>query len=660
LNTSARPGDIGDAALARVESLLSSDPAQAEAEAGRLVAANPRNAMARLFQGIARRLLGNPAGAIEVLEPLCASAPNAPLPHLQLGLALRETGRKEAAVGPMRRAVAMKPDFSDAWLALADLLHETGDAEGADQAFGQYIEHASRDFPEATAALSENRTADAETFLRAHLKHNPTDVRALCMLADVALRHARYDSAEALLQRCLQLAPSYRAARHNYALVLMRREKPAEALSEVERLLASDPEDSGLLSLKAATLQRLGDYEAAIAVYEDILATQPDEPGIWASLGHTLRTVGRLETCIEAYRKAAALAPDFGEAYWNLANLKTFRFTEPEVEAMRTQLAQPDLGQEHRIGFNFAIGKALEDRGAFEDSFRHYAEGNRLRRRKLNYDADEVSGYVRRCKALFTPEFFVQRTGYGDPSSDPIFIVGLPRSGSTLVEQILASHSAVEGTMELSHIDDLAKSLAGRAQGDARYFDLLSDIGEDESRELGSSYLQRVRVQRREGTPLFIDKTPNNFLHLALIHLILPGARIVDVRRHPIACGWSVFRHLFARGHHFSYSLEDIGRYYRDYVALMTHFDAVLPGRVHRIVYESLVDDTEDEIRRLLDHCGLPFEESCLKFFDNPRAVSTPSSEQVRRPIFRDARDQWRNFEPWLEPLKRELERAGL
>ncbi|HEX7060830.1 MAG TPA: sulfotransferase [Woeseiaceae bacterium] len=649
-------------ALARIEALLASDPALAEREAGLLLAADPGNAMARLFQGIARRLLGQPAAAIEVLEPLTQSAPQAPLPHLQLGLALREAGRKEAAAEAIRRAVAVKPDFADGWLALADLLVSMDDRQGADRAFGRYIEHSANDpgLREIAQALSENRTADAEAALRAHLQQHPTDVRATAMLAEVALRHGHYEAAERLLASCLELAPSYRQARHNYAVVLMRREKPNAALAEIDRLLIGEPDGAELKNLKAATLQRMGEYARAVEVYEDILARRPAEQNVWASLGHALRTLGRMDEAVRAYRKATTLKPDFGEAWWNLANLKTYRFSDADLEAMRAQLARAELGSDDRLGFHFALGKALEDQGRYEESFRQYAEGNRLRREKIQYDPGELSAYVAQAKALFTPDFFAARAGWGDPSDAPVFVVGLPRSGSTLVEQILASHSAVEGTMELTHIADIVRSLAEAPRGGKDYPDVLADLDASRARELGAAYLERASVQRKAGAPRFIDKTPANFLHIPLIALILPNARIVDVRRRPMACGFSIFKHLFAHGQPFAYRLEDIAAHYRDYVDLMGHFDAVLPGRVHRMAYESLVTDTETAIRRLLEFCGLPFEEACLRFFENPRAVSTPSSEQVRRPIFSEALEHWRHYAPWLDPLARELERAGL
>ncbi len=613
--------------------------------------------MALLFQGIARRLMGNPVSAVEILSPLCERWADAPLAHLQLGLALRASGANEEAVRSMRRAVAIKADFSDGWLALADLLTAMGNVAGADQAFGMYIRHSARDpsLAEPAAALRENRTADAEALLRRHLERHPTDVCALYMLADVAVRQARPGDAEALLKRCLELAPSYRLARHNYAVVLMRQDKPTDALREADRLLAEEPANSAYQNLRAAILMRLAEYEEAAKVYEHVLGGHPEQPRVWASLGHVLRMLGRREQCLAAYRKAIALAPDFGEAYWNLANLKTLQITDPELEAMRAQLEKPDLGTEDRIHFHFATGKALEDRDEFPESFRHYAEGNRLRRQTVRYNADDLTDLVRRSRALFTQAFFAARAGWGASAADPIFIVGLPRAGSTLVEQILASHSAVEGTMELPHIKGIAKSLAERAGGPAKYPDVLASLRDEEFRDLGQAYLEGTRVQRKRGTPFFLDKMPNNFMHAGLIHLIMPNARIIDVRRHPLACGISVFKHSFAHGQYFSYSLEDIGRYYQDYVELMAHFEGVLPGRLHRVNYESLVTDTESEIRRLLDYCGLLFEQSCLSFYENRRAVSTPSSEQVRTPIFREALGHWRHYESWLDPLKAEL-----
>ena len=419
-------------------------------------------------------------------------------------------------------------------------------------------------------------------------------------------------------------------------------------------MLADEPNNPDLRKLRAATLVRLREYGESIEICESLLDEDPSQITVWTSLGHMLKSVGRREDSVNAYRKAIALAPQFGEPYWSLANLKTFKFTEPELKAMRTHLARPNLSDEDRIHFYFAIGKALEDRAEFAESFRHYTEGNRIRRKHRHYNAAELSDHVHRCIALFTPEFFADRVSWGASTPEPIFILGLPRTGSTLVEQILSSHSGVEGTMELPDIAAIAKSLDEWKPGPdgPKYPEVLATMEEDALRELGRAYIEHTRVQRKLGTPFYIDKMPNNFTHVGLIHLILPNARIIDVRRHPLACGLSLFKEHFARAQNFSYDLEDIGRYYRDYVELMAHFDAVLPGRVHRIIYEALVNDTETEVRRLLHYCELPFEKACLQFYKNERAVSTASSEQVRSPIFRGGIDHWRHYEPWLDPLK--------
>jgi tetratricopeptide (TPR) repeat protein len=547
----------------------------------------------------------------------------------------------------------------DAWLALADHLTAVGDTEGADAAYARHIRSATKDprLLAPAAALVENKIPEAEALLREHLKRCPTDVAALRMLAEVAARLRRYPDAQALLERCLELAPGFEAARHNYATVLNRQGKAAAALPHVEQLLAREPRNPGYRNLRAAVLANLGDYAGSAAVYAGVLQEFPQQPKVWMSYGHSLKTSGRVAEAVEAYRRAIEMGPNLGEAYWSLANLKTYRFSAADVLAMRNALTRNDLTDEDRLHFEFSLGKALEDEASYEESFTHYAKGNGIRRKSHPYSADENSSFVRRSQALFTREFFAERAGCGAQAGDPIFILGLPRSGSTLLEQILASHSLVEGTMELPDIPQIARELAaGNGRGDeGTFFQAVAALTSAQLRTLGERYLDGTRVLRKSAAPFFIDKMPNNCLYVGLIHLILPNARIIDARRHPLACCFSCFKQHFARGQNFTYGLEDLGRYYRDYVELMAHFDAVLPGRVHRISYEVMVADTEVEVRRLLAHCGLPFEEGCLKFYENERAVRTASSEQVRQPIFREAVDHWRHYERWLEPLKAAL-----
>jgi tetratricopeptide (TPR) repeat protein len=655
----ADPVGTVEVALAHATRLLETDPARAIEQAGEILKAAPNHPLALLVLGAAHRACGNFESALEILGPLSESQPNWAAAHYELGRALGSAGQGEAAIVELRRAVALKPDLPDAWRALGDHLTALDDTAGADAAYAQHIRASTKDprLLEAAVALCDNRIAPAEALLREHLKKHPTDVAAIRMLAEVAGRLGRYGDAELLLARCLELAPSFHAARHNYALVLHRQNRSAEALREVNRLLAADPRNPGFRNLQATILGRIGEYPQALEIFAGVLAEYPNQAKVWMSYGHALKAAGRQEESISAYRKCIELAPAFGEAYWSLANLKTFRFTPSEVEAMRAQVERQGLSHEDRWHFHFSIGKALEDSGSFADSFTHYAKGNELRRAAIRYDAEENATHVRRSKATFTRHFFEERTGFGSDAADPIFIVGLPRAGSTLLEQILSSHSAVEGTMELPDIISLAKMLSGRKTRSeaSRYPEVLAELTADRLRALGEQYLSQTRIQRKTDAPFFIDKMPNNWAHVGLIHLILPRAKIIDARRHPLGCCFSGFKQHFARGQAFSYSLDDIGRYYCDYVELMAHFDAVLPGRVHRVIYEALVDDTEAEIRRLLAYCNLPFEEKCLRFYETERAVRTASSEQVRQPIFRDGVDQWRNFEPWLEPLKRAL-----
>ena len=529
--------------------------------------------------------------------------------------------------------------------ARADHLHE--DAERLELAA---IEASIGDarLIEAGVALAEGDLRVAEQVLRPLLRDDPFDVAAIRMMAELAGRLGRYRDAEALLRRALELAPAFKPARANLATVLHRQNKPTEALAELDRLLDDDPGNPGHANLKAAALGRLGEFEEAIALYETVLEKAGDQPKIWMSYGHVLKTVGRQADSIAAYRRAAQIRPALGEVWWSLANLKTVRFDDADVAAMEAALADPDLGDDDRLHLHFALGKALEERGSAAASFDHYARGNAIRREQLPYDPADTEDQVARAKSIYTMDFYAARTGWGCPAPDPIFILGMPRAGSTLIEQILASHSQVEGTMELPDIPALAARIGSGNRP-------VGDLGADEVRALGEEYLDRTRVQRKTDRPFFIDKLPNNWAHIGLIKLILPNAKIVDARRHPLASCFSNFKQHFARGQSFTYGLADVGRYYAAYVALMAHFDRVLPGAIHRVIYEQLVDDTDTQIRALLAGMGLPFEDACLRFWETERAVRTASSEQVRRPINREGLEPWLPFDAWLDPLKAAL-----
>ena len=659
MSNETKPGNEVDVALQRVSALLRSDPALAVREAKAILRVAPGQPVAALFLAMALRQLGDLQGALAILEPLSRRQQEAAAVQYELGVTLGLAGRRDAALASLRRAVKLKPDLGKAWRLIADHLMESGDPAGADAAWASYVAvtTAGPQLLAPATALIEGRLADAERLLRTHLVRQPDDAAALRMLADLAMRARRWDDAGALLERCLTCAPGFAAARHDLAVVRHEQHRHDDALAELDRLLVTEPRNPAYLNLKANVLGRAGDHVRAIETFEAVLADYPSNPRIWVAYGDALKTAGRTDDGIAAYRRSLALAPGFGEAWWSLANLKTVHFAAADLAAMQSQLARSDISTDDRLHLHFALGKALEDAAQFAASFTHYAEANRLRRATIAYDAAATTRYVQHARALFTARFFESRGGWGCATEDPIFVVGLPRSGSTLVEQILASHGAVEGTMELPEVMDIARSLATRTGPSAAsgYPDVLARLDAAELAALGEDYLRRTRLHRRSGTPRFIDKMPNNWMHVGLIHLMLPNARIIDVRREPMACGWSCFRQHFARGQYFTYSLEDIGRYYRDYVELMAHFDTVLPGRVFHLRYERLVEDTESEVRRLLAHCGLPFEPACLNFHETARAVATATSEQVRRPIYREALDQWRHFEPWLKPLGQAL-----
>ena len=646
-----------EVALAHAERLLDTDPGLAAEQAGEILRVVGDHPAAWLILANAQALRGRPQQALEILGPLAAAQPRSARVQFAHGRTLAATGRIGDGVAAMRRALALKPDLPGAWLALADLLMASDDTAAAAAAYAGHVRHSTRD-PEllaAATALCEQRIPEAEALLRAHLRRSPTDVAAIRMLAEVAARLGRDDDAEALLARCLELAPTFHAARQNHALLLNRSNRPGEALAQADALLAIEPDNAGYLNLKAAILSRIGDADQAIALYERILAAHPHLPGLWTSYGHALKTAGFQPRAIDAYRRAIAVDPGHGEAYWSLANLKTFRFDAADVAQMQRQLARTDLDADARHHFEFALAKGMEDMGDYAASFRHYLAGNTLRKATAFHAPEDITARMHRACEVYSREFFDQRTGCGSHAADPIFVVGLPRAGSTLIEQILSSHSQVEGTMELPEIISITKMLRQRVPDAKSYHDVLAALPAGELRALGEQYLERTRIHRRAGAPFFIDKMPNNFAHVGLIQLALPNARIIDARRHPLACCLSGFKQHFARGQNHTYDLNHLGRYYRDYVALMAHFDAVLPGRIHRVIYERMVDDTETEVRRLLDYCGLPFEDGCLRFFENPRAVRTASSEQVRQPIYRDGVDHWRHFEPWLGPLKEAL-----
>lgn len=655
------PDPVPDAAVtvegevARLRALQREGRHAAALEGARaLVRDLPENRDARLAEAVSLRHLGRIAEALAALDVLERRHPRFSRLHEERGMnrvALRDA---PGAIAALLTAVNINPALPASWSMLEGLYRLTGEADHAATARAHVdtLRALPGEVVAATALFSDGDLAPAEAIVRAHLLRHGDHPEAMRLLAKIGLARDVLDDAEVLLEAVLRLAPDHRAARHEYAQTLVRRHKHLQARGEIERLLAQDPLDLDHRSLAATVAVGLGEHERAIALYRDLLAEAPDSADLKLWLGHALKTVGRVDEAVEAYRGAAAARPDFGDAYWSLANLKVYRFTEAEMARMREAEAAPDTAPEDRWHLAFALGKALEDREAFEESWRFYTRGDALKREGGRYRPELMEENTRAQQRVCTRAFFEARRGWGAPAPDPIFIVGLPRAGSTLIEQILASHPQVEGTQELPFVQGVVLDLQGRTPGPdgPRYPGGLADLGAEDLARLGRRYLAEASAYRT-GRPFFIDKMPNNFRHLGLIHLMLPNARIIDARREPMACCFSNLKQLFAQGQEFTYGVEDIARYYRTYVELMRHWDEALPGRVLRVDHEAVIDDLEGQVRRLLDFCGLEFDAACVDFHKTRRSVRTPSSEQVRRPIFRDGLDQWRRYAPWLGPL---------
>ncbi|HEY1725075.1 MAG TPA: sulfotransferase [Steroidobacteraceae bacterium] len=632
--------------------------AQALQAADALLQSVPENRDVLYLRAVSQRLLGDIAGALDTLARLERLHPRFSGLYQERGHC--HVARKQApeAIDAFLRAVNLNPALPASWRLLESLYRMSGRHVEAAQA-AEHVRTLQRLAPEVVAAsalFSDGELPLAEARIRAYLLQHGQDVEAMRLLARIGIERGVLDDAQLLLEGVLGLAPDYRPARFEYTQVLLDRHLYQQALEQAQQLLASEPEDRRARTLQASASVGLGLHEQALDLYRALLpgAQQPAE--LHLSIAHSLKTLGRGSEAVEHYRRAAAVRADFGDAYWSLANLKTYGFEDAELERMRAAEATPGISAVDRYHLCFALGKAFEDRQRYESSFDYYARGNALKRTESHYRPESMELNTRLQIATCTPALFARHAQAGAHAPDPIFIVGLPRSGSTLIEQILASHSQVEGTQELADVPRIVASLQGRESNAStpRYPGVLASMAEAEFTGLGGKYLHDTRIFRRD-KPHFIDKMPNNFRHVGLIQLMLPQARIIDARREPMACCFGNFKQLFAHGQEFSYSIEDIARYYRTYLELMRHWDAVLPGRVLRIQYEDLVDDLAGNVRRLLDYCGLAFESACIEFHKTARSVRTASSEQVRQPLYREGLEQWRHYESWLGPLREVL-----
>jgi tetratricopeptide (TPR) repeat protein len=651
---------LSPAARAQLWEILDSDPASVRVQADALANAAPGNAEIALLGAASRRRLGDIEGAHTVLRPLMAKATKTPVTWFEWGSILTEMEDETNAVAALERAVLRDPGFAGAWRALGDLFMVLGAGPSAGQAYAGAARAETRDprLAAAAAALTDGRADVAERLLKAHVRQFPADIRAQRLLAEAAIRVGRAAEAEAVLENVLRVAPGFGAARHTLAVLLYAQRRFGAARPHFKHLLGVVPHQPSLRAMLGACCVETGDFAAAVLIYEQMLATFRDRPKVWLFYGHALTTLGREDDAAQAYRACLRLVPQrSASVYLSLADLKTSPFTDAEIDAMRHALGSAATKAADAAQLHYALGRALEQRATYAEAFDHFAQGARLRRAAITYDADRTTASVTAAKSVFTRDFFAARRDAGDPSPAPIFIVGLPRSGSTLVEQILASHQQVEGTSELKEVGEIVAELRDiRPAEDLPA--IIAGLDEAALRRLGERYLNNTWQVRRAGRAYFTDKMPDNFLHIGLIQLILPQARIIDVRRGAMASGLAAYKQYFQvkqSGQDYTYDLTEIGRYYRDYVTLMAHFDEALPGRVYRVHYEDLVRDTEAQVRTLLDYCALPFDPACLRHWETPRAVQTPSAQQVRRPIFRDGLDHWRHYEPWLGPLREAL-----
>jgi len=624
--------------------LLAANPARAEARAQEILEQKPGNRTALLLLGAALRRQNRAEAAKAVLKPLVNCLPQYSTAQFELALALAELGEYSDSLAALLQVVDFNSAFTDAWYELGDRLALLGGGDDNKLPADEEPPKRKLQLEESEVALRAGRLDVAERLLRDLLAVCPADVGAIKLLADTLFRSGRLADAEALLADCVALAPNFIAARFHYTTVLLASLDFKEALRQADELLRQEPANALFRYLRAVLFMRIDAFDQAIPEYEAVLTNGPHRAGVWIGYAHALKALGRDRQCVAAFKKAIDLVPSFGEAYRQLASVKTFRFEPAIMDTLRSQLSLPHLLGADRAQLHFALAKSLEDAGQYAEAFDNYLKSNVLQRKTIEYSARRMSENVQLQKTIFTFPFLHHRTGTGSDTIGPIFIVGMPRAGSTLIEQILCSHSAIEGLGELRSMNSIADKTG----------DLIS-LDDSALKSLADEYLQLVASRRKLGRPFFTDKMPGNFIHTGLICLILPNAKIIDARRHPLDCCLSCFTNYFPLGQPFASDLTELGRYYADYVELMAHFDEVFPGRIHRVIYEQLIEDPESEVRRLLEYVDLPFEDACLRFYETTRGVKTMSAEQVRMPFYRHGVGQWRKFESWLGPLKTAL-----
>ena len=607
---------------------------------------------------VCQRYLSKHSSALATLEKLKSLVPEHSRAFQETGHVYRAMNNAGAALNAFSRATQINPALAASFRAQIDILTATDRSHLTGQLKQQLesLEALPKPLVAVTDLIAQGKLIKAEQLCKAFMQKVPRNIEGMRLLADIGSRLGVLEDAEFLLESAVEFAPDHTKARIDYIQVLRKRQNYQESLRQAKLLLDADPSNPQFQSVFAVESMQSGDYDTALSMFESILKILPEDPVTLTSRGHALKTQGQTEDAIDSYRRAIKKYAAHGEAYYSLANLKLFSFSDEEIQAMEAQESNLGISHQSRIYLNFALGKAYEDKSLFDKAFMFYERGNAFKKSQSRYKASDLTAEFKAQTEVFDDAFIASHANTGFTSPDPIFIVGLPRSGSTLLEQILASHSQVDGTMELPNMLALAQKLrrGERMSAVNHYPGILKELPAEQFLEFGEKFIDETRVHRGSA-PFFIDKMPNNFRHVGLIKLMLPNAKIIDARRHPMGSCFSGFKQLFAEGQEFTYGLEEVGTYYRDYVELMDHWDKVLPGQVLRVQYEEVVADLDTQVRRILDYCGLEFEDSCINFHETDRSVRTPSSEQVRQPIYQSGVEQWKNFESNLDPLKQAL-----
>ena len=626
---------------------------QAEALCRTAVERNPQDVNITALLGVILLKSRRPEEAEQYLREAIKLAPNFAKPHEDLGRLLFEQGRADEAVKVLSNATRLDPKSAPAHFALGQALIALGKGEEADQAFEASfdLDPEKKNLALAAEHQKAGRMEEAESMYREILRENPKHVDALRLLGTICANDKRVDEAERLFRRSIAQAPDFAGAILDLGRLLKEQNRWEEAIECFEKVNRLEPRNVQSRFQLASTLAPAALTYAAVEAYQEVLKLRPQHAGALLGLGHVLKTMGQQAEAVQAYRDCISVNPDGGETYWSLANLKTYQLRDDDIAEMESRLENSELSDQSTVNFMFALAKATEDRGDFDRGWEYYVAGNSKQRMLERYDPVQTEVTNDEIVDVFAREFLEANQGLGHPDPAPIFVLGLPRSGSTLIEQILASHSEVEGTAELPYAGMVANSLNRNRADGINYPKAVRELGAEHFEALGLDYLNRARLHRTEGKPHFIDKMPNNFPTIGFIHLILPNAKIIDARRYPLDSCFSGYRQLFARGQTFTYDLTDIGEYFLQYQHMMDHWHEVLPAKVLTVQYEDMVTDFENQVRRLLEYCELPWEDACINFHETERPVRTASSEQVRQPIYSKSINYWRNYEQYLGEL---------